>query len=83
MNTDQKEKLANTLAYPYACLNQRDKASLDIQDKVNSQLAGWKTWSLSQVGRTVLKQSVAMAIPYSYMSVLLLPKSVSKNIDMR
>lgn len=53
-----------------------------VQDKITSKLAGWKARSLSQPGRTVLIQSMASTIPSYYMSVFLLPKQVTRGLNL-
>lgn len=71
----------NYLGLPLSIPRSKRKACKDIQEKVSNRLVGWKARSLSQVGWTVLIQSVATAIPSYYMSVFILPKTISRDID--
>lgn len=53
----------------------------EIQEKINKKLVGWKAKLLSQAGRTTLIKSVGSSIPAYTMSSMLLPKTVTNNID--
>lgn len=71
------------LGLPLALPRSRSQTCKAVQDRITSKLAGWKARSLSQVGRTMLIQAAASTIHSYYMSVFLLPKKVTRGLDIR
>jgi hypothetical protein len=56
-------------------------AFTSIKGKVWDRINGWKERFLSQTGKEVLLKAVVQAIPTYTMSVFLLPKTLSKDIN--
>lgn len=71
------------LRLPLEIPRSRRQACQEIAEKMDRRLAGWMARSLSQAGRTVPLQSVAMALPSYYMSVYLLPKQFCRSLDTK
>lgn len=81
IRTQTASVVGTYLGVPLEVPRSKSQACNDIQESINRCLAGWKARSLSQAGRTVLLQSVAMALPSYYMYVFLLPKQVCRRLD--
>ena len=74
------EDIGNYLGFPITTkrcgLNYRF-----IIEKIKGKLAGWKTGTLSMVGRTILIKSIINAIPTYYMQGTFPPKSTCEEIN--
>jgi hypothetical protein len=54
---------------------------LDILDKVNGKIEGWRSKALSRAGKTTLLKSVVSVIPSYAMSSFLFPDGLCKQLD--
>jgi hypothetical protein len=52
-----------------------------VKDRLESKTSGWKSNSLSWMGRATLSKSVALAIPNYSMTAFQLPKSLCEEMD--
>ncbi|KAL3649275.1 hypothetical protein CASFOL_005678 [Castilleja foliolosa] len=69
------------LGMPFCKPKSRTAASQEIVDTICQKLSGWKSKMLSQAGRSIFVQSVALACPSYIMAVSKLPKNTTSKID--
>lgn len=69
------------LGLPMVIGRSKNKAFIDVKNKVMAKVAGWNMRSLSQAGRTTLIKVVATAMPLYNMSTFLLPKGWCEEND--
>jgi hypothetical protein len=73
---------AKHLGLPIMFGRSKHASFLDILDKVQGKIEGWRSKTLSQAGKTVLIKVVASAIPSYAMSSFLLSDSFCHKLDM-
>jgi len=73
---------AKHLGLPMLIGRSKKSAFFDILDKVNGKIEGWRSKTLSQVGKSVLIKVVASSIPSYAMSSFFIPDELCHRLDM-
>ena len=81
MHTTSIEDLGKYLGLPPIIGRGKKQAFMEIKQKIENKLQGWKGKLLSQAGKEILIKSVAQAIPVYTMSVFRLPDDLCKEIN--
>jgi hypothetical protein len=81
LNLKKASPTTKHLGLPLEFNRAKSSSFLDLIEKIQNRVAGWKTKLLSQTARTTLISIVAASIPTCTMSSLLLPKIICNKID--
>ncbi|CAL1354996.1 unnamed protein product [Linum trigynum] len=83
LNIPKTKNLGRYLGVPVIHDRVSKATFVDLIDRVESRLSGWKVATLSLAGRITLAQSVLVSLPAYTMQISFLPASVREYIDKK